>query len=295
MRWLIGAILILIGIIYLGQNLNWWDGVDFENIGKFWPLLLVLFGVSMLTRHLKWGWVVFLMVLVASFGLVFYTTVYDKTLMGTSSEKFSQDISFEKSSDSNRGEIRIDTGALELNISEHDNNKFVEGNYTSDIYKPNIGNYNDKDNQIFKISGSEKLNVWHITKAANKADLKLSQSLPYSFFINAGASNLKMNLSKIICAGVDISAGASEINLTLGENTAADAKIKIKAGASNIKINLPKELGAKFTIDAPLSGKELQNLDKINDKEFRTKNYDSSSKKIEVAIDAGVSNIEVKQ
>ena len=295
MRWLIGAILILIGVIYLGQNLNWWSGAEFENIGRFWPLILVLIGVSIFTKHLKWGWVIFMIVLLASIGLVFYASVYDKNFLETQSEKYSDKISYDLEAGAKSTEVRIDTGALELRVSENDTAKFIEGDYTFNLYKPLFENSYDNEKQAFKLSGTEKWNSWHLGDTSNKATLKLNQNIPVNLTINAGASNLKLNLEKINCIGVDISAGASEINLTIGEKIASEAKINIKAGASNIKINLPKELGAKLRVDATLSGKEFGDLDKIGDNEFKTKNYDSATKKIEITIDAGVSNIEVKQ
>lgn len=295
MRWLIGAILIIIGVIYLGQNLDWWSGAEFQNIGRFWPLILVLIGVSVLTKHLKWGWLVFMAVLLASIGLVFYASVYDKNLLQAQSEKYSDEISYDLTSGAKSVEVRIDTGALELRVRENESAKFIEGDYTFNLYKPLFENYYENEKQVFKLSGTEKWNSWRLGDTSNKADFKLNQDIPMSLIINAGASKLNLNLEKINCTGVDISAGASEINLTIGEKIASEAKINIKAGASSIKIFLPKELGAKLTVDAPLSGKELRDLDKVGDNEFKTKNYDVAAKKIEISIDAGVSSIEVKQ
>lgn len=295
MRWLIGAILILVGVIYLGQNLSWWSGAEFENIGRFWPLILVLIGVSVLTKHLKWGWIVFMTVLLASIGLIFYASVYDQSFLRAQSEKYSDKISYDLNSSAKSAEIRIDTGALELQVLENESAKFIEGDYTFNLYKPLFENYFENEKQVFKLSGTEKWNSWHFGNSSNQAELKLNQDIPVNLIVNAGASKLNLNLEKINCAGIDISAGASEINLTIGEKIDSEAKINIKAGASNIKIYLPKELGAKLRVDAPLSGKELTDLDKIGDNEFKTKNFDSATKKIEITIDAGVSNIEVKQ
>lgn len=295
MRWLIGAILIVVGVIYLGQNLSWWSGAEFENIGRFWPLILVLIGVSVLTKHLKWGWIVFMTVLLASIGLIFYASVYDQSFLRAQSEKYSDKISYDLNSSAKSAEIRIDTGALELKVLENESAKFIEGDYTFNLYKPLFENYFENEKQVFKLSGTEKWNSWHFGNSSNQAELKLNQDIPVNLIVNAGASKLNLNLEKINCAGIDISAGASEINLKIGEKIDSEAKINIKAGVSNIKIYLPKELGAKLRVDAPLSGKELTDLDKIGDNEFKTKNFDSATKKIEITIDAGVSNIEVKQ
>src|SRR3990167_9866650 len=48
---MIGAyIVIIIGLILLGINLGYLDESVWRIIWKFWPLLLILFGVSMLTK-----------------------------------------------------------------------------------------------------------------------------------------------------------------------------------------------------------------------------------------------------
>jgi Na+/H+-dicarboxylate symporter len=46
MRWFFGIILILIGFLILGNNIGWFHFSFGEFIHKFWPLILIAFGIE---------------------------------------------------------------------------------------------------------------------------------------------------------------------------------------------------------------------------------------------------------
>lgn len=43
-----GLILVVLGVVLLGRNLGWWP---IDEIRKFWPLILIAIGVSLLARR----------------------------------------------------------------------------------------------------------------------------------------------------------------------------------------------------------------------------------------------------
>jgi hypothetical protein len=51
MRSLPGVILVLIGLAFLGQNLNWWGPVEWVRLWQLWPLILIAVGMKMVIKN----------------------------------------------------------------------------------------------------------------------------------------------------------------------------------------------------------------------------------------------------
>ena len=51
MRWFFGILLILLGFLILGNNVGWFDFSLGEFIHKFWPLILIAFGLEQIFSH----------------------------------------------------------------------------------------------------------------------------------------------------------------------------------------------------------------------------------------------------
>ncbi len=73
MRWFWGLLILSIGVIFLGQNLGLWSNVSAADLLRFWPLILVLFGFTLIVKHLKFGWIIILIAYVAALYLIYYS------------------------------------------------------------------------------------------------------------------------------------------------------------------------------------------------------------------------------
>jgi len=51
MRWFFGILLILLGVLNLGNNIGWFDFSLGEFIRKFWPVILIAFGIEQIISH----------------------------------------------------------------------------------------------------------------------------------------------------------------------------------------------------------------------------------------------------
>ncbi len=54
MRQLLGLILLVVGVIILGSTLNIWHGLPLQFFINLWPLLLVLWGIALLSSDRVW-------------------------------------------------------------------------------------------------------------------------------------------------------------------------------------------------------------------------------------------------
>lgn len=71
MNWLLGILLFLTGIYFLGINIGIWSEIDFADYSKYWPLLLIILGVTIVSSPLKYGWIFVFLVLAASILFVY--------------------------------------------------------------------------------------------------------------------------------------------------------------------------------------------------------------------------------
>ena len=72
-------------------------------------------------------------------------------------------------------------------------------------------------------------------------------------------------------------------------------RLKIEAGASDMDILIPDSSGCEINSDVALSSKNYEDFIKISKNIYRTENFDTSTKKIFIEIDCGVSSIDVKK
>lgn len=81
-----GLVIILIGLIFLGVNFGWWDGIAWERIWQLWPLILIALGLRSIIRN-DFGFLFALIVLLAV-GALAITTLPVEVRNSRSSSSF---------------------------------------------------------------------------------------------------------------------------------------------------------------------------------------------------------------
>jgi hypothetical protein len=104
---------------------------------------------------------------------------------------------------------------------------------------------------------------------------------------------MNMDLSDLQLTKLDIDTGASSLDLILGDKV-DQANISIEAGASSLDITVPKTVGVRVNIDAGLSSKNLNDLEKVDDNTYQSEGYDEAEKKADINLDIGVSSLNVR-
>lgn len=294
MKWFWGTFLVFIGILLLGENFNWWQAIDWGAILQYWPILLIVIGVSILFKPYRWGWAVMLTVAILAI-LILADAISNNPKLSwnkqTSEDTATNSFSEEFSSETESAVYDIKTGAAKV-IIDNATDKLIEGTYSNGFggfdctaslmdNKANIKILTDKNTDIFHRWSNRNLN------------LKLNKKVPLEISLDSGASNLNLDLTQLIISKIDISAGASNIDLKIGDKIQNGANINIGAGASNIKILTPKDLGVNIKFEAGMSTRKLNDYKEIGTNNFQSINYSDAKTKINLAIKAGLSTIEV--
>jgi hypothetical protein len=127
-------------------------------------------------------------------------------------------------------------------------------------------------------------------------DGKFTTILPVKLEINSGATNFDLDLSKLKVESLNLNTGASNGQIVFGKNVAL-VKASVKTGASKIEIKVPKGTGVKLRYNVNgLNNRDFApglNLNRESDDRYVSKDYETAANKIELDIDAGVSNIQI--
>lgn len=290
MRWFWGFLLLLLGFVMLGNNLSWWKEVDLGSLWAYWPLLLIIIGVSIITKHWRFNYIVMILIVAASLGFIYYTGIFagEKILLNTvdvSKTEIVRDVP----DGVKKAKINLNVGAIKVNL-DGSTNKMIDGNFESNLSSVSVTDKLSDDTMEYTIANDKNFNGFRYGMTVNSLNLKLSDSIPIELFLNAGASNIDIDLREQIISAISVDSGATSINLTLGNEIENGAKITMNTGASKFNIKVPKDIGASIKIDAPVSGNNFNKLKEINKKEYQTDNFDTAGKKIYFDIKAGVSS-----
>lgn len=293
----LALVLILIGASFLLRNLGIVDITAAIRWELLWPLIIIFFGLSVLSgRH----WVSFiiglLVILLVLFLIVFSSEAGQEQgsrwRISTRPESISnQEFSIAREANISASKVEIKTGAGKLNLSGGAND-IISGNYQSRFLTLDTSSKTVGTTQEISLS-TRGSGAFSFGRGGNELSAKLNSVLPLDLTLDTGALEGDLDLRDVRLVNLDIDTGASDIDLRLGDK--ADlARIDVDAGASSIKIRLPKTVGARLTVESGVSSREIEDFEKINDNTYQSRNYNDMAKKIELRIDMGASSLEIK-
>lgn len=306
-QFLKGLVLILIGVIFILNNLNILDWHVWVNIIKLWPLLLISLGIGFIfRRRLSWlGPLLILIGIIVGIGTSFMgldLQLESKITSEMTTIQRGLDLSTETVTEVENQERemlpRINKVNLSLNYSV---GSFTLKYSTPLVYqcrvsyrypefKP-IENFSMLDNEaqvkIYHQPMSDKM----VRNPKNQIDLKLNPDIVYNIFLETGATAIDYDLSKFKTENFTIKSGAANINIIAPRY---NGTIKIDSGVAKIDIAIPEDVGVMVNLDIGLSKKNFdENFENQEDHTYISHNYNSAPYQVNINIDSGVSKINV--
>ena len=295
-----GTLFIVLGFLILLNNFSAID-LQWGNLWQFWPILLVLIGISMLVKNkygksaLAGGAAILLAILI--FTSVKLTTDFMKgdfelALNGDEDYNFAV-TEYQESFDTTitKAKFELDAGMGHFNIGDTTSELiFVK---TEGIEKHYILTKRDYDD-VSKLNLKMKKTTFHLgkNKFRNNVDIALNENPTWDINIEGGAASMNLNLTKFKIENIDVGMGAASLNVKLG-TLSDETRLNVDAGASDIDIMVPEEVGCQVRTDDVLSSKNLNGFTKIKSGLYRTDGFDEAGKKIFIEIDCGVSSINI--
>jgi len=258
-----GVILIFIGVLFILQNLHLIH-FDWMNLWRLWPVVLVLWGVSILPAN---SWIKLVLTLVILGASIFFMVDqtshwddyqsrtewwddWDKEDKTTIDQYF--DVPFEDSVSEATLVLDAAAGAFLINETTDQLLEFDKrGSWNNYSYL--VKKLDDKTEIMIEPEGR---NI-KIRKGNNKNDINISlNDYPvWEINMDVGASAMDIDLTPYKVKMLDIDGGAAAFEIRLGDKY-PETHVSIDAGASSIEIKIPETSGCDLQTSSVLSGRK---------------------------------------
>jgi hypothetical protein len=123
---------------------------------------------------------------------------------------------------------------------------------------------------------------------------QLTQDVPVSVKVEAGASQLSMDLKDVRATHIELSTGASSSDITMPARGVSI--LDVEAGAASVNIRVPEMTAARICVE---EGVTAMNVDtnrfpRSDSGMYQSPNFDSAADRAEINIEAGLGSITVK-
>lgn len=293
-----GIILIAIGIIAL--LVTFFDfKIVWEELAKFWPVFIIIFGVSLLPLNKVLKSVCVILIIIISC-LIYCNEVNgnenlsdEKTSEILMEEVETQEFSspFKDNTTEASVEINYGAGMLYLNspVEELVKARNMSDKIVQNLYLEYEGSHADivfdVEDDNYQVNDVEEVK-------SNRFDISLNKNPIYDFELNLGASELNFDFSEYKVSDVEINSGASNIDIKLGE-LYDSTKVVINTGVSKIRIGIPNNSGCRLECESVLSLKDFYGFVKKSSNVYETANYSSAENNIEIEFEGAMSEFEV--
>ena len=302
-----GIILILIGVLFILQNLNI---IDFRwvSLWRLWPVFLILWGVSILPAN---NWIKTSLIVIVLAGSVYFMlnrTVawrdYSPNIhIGRNYDDYDDDevyndegqadqyfnIPFEDSVATASLNFDAAAGSFYINDTSDDLLTFSKKGRTG-TYTYYVKSTNDNANITIEREGQELF--LNNNNTHHNVDISLNQAPEWNMNFDIGAAKVNFDLSQFKLKKLDLDGGAASIKIKLGDKL-PKSHVNIDAGASEIVLRVPQSAGCDLNLNAVLSGKTISGFEKVDNGHYRTSNFDESDNKIFITVDAAVSSYKI--
>ncbi|HDO27268.1 MAG TPA: hypothetical protein ENH02_04045 [Bacteroidetes bacterium] len=289
-----GVILIFLGVLFILQNLGM-VFFDWRSLWRLWPVILVLWGISILPAKswIKLG--LTLLVLAGTLVFMFNTTVdVNRFEEGSrwwnepSKKSIAQSFTIPFNDTVATATLDLDAAAGSFIIRDS-TNKLLEFDKRGSWVRYSYVLKTSEDNAKVIIQPESSHHILMRNHDENDVNMSLNTYPVWDINLDVGASSVKFDLSSFKIKNLDVDAGAASFKIKLGDYY-PKTNINIDAGASSIKLQIPEQSGCDLKISTVLSGKTIQGFERVERGHYRTENFENSKNKIFISVDAAVSS-----
>nr|WP_316735920.1 DUF5668 domain-containing protein [Pedobacter aquatilis] len=315
-----GILLLFIGGVLLLENFNvitfYW-----RNVWHFWPVFLIIAGLNILfnKNNTQTGSIISIGVLVVTLAFLFVKGQQQPDRSSWWGHKFKNDVDVNIDDDNDDNDDE-DTASNRLNFSETfnatDSAKKTVLNISgggisfnldgetsqlinAEVKKKRRSNFSLvkqlTDSAVilnFKMEG--KTSKWNFGDGGNDVDFKLNKAPNWDINMKLGAGEADFDFEKYKVRSFRFDGGAASLDIKIGDLLPI-TDVVVKSGVADVKIKIPTNSGCRIKTKTGLSAKDFSGFEKLSDGVYETANYKTSTKKIFINLDGGLSNFEVSR
>jgi hypothetical protein len=256
-----GAILILIGIVFLLDNLGLFGNISVWNL--IWPLVLILVGARIL-----------------------YGTVFRRA-----PETEHSSVPLEGAQ---RARIKVQHGAGRLNVRTGGGmGVLAEGDFAGGV---NVSSQREGNGLSVRMSVPENLFPFDwIPGGSLDWSFGLSPEIPIALEFETGAGEARLDLRELKISDVHLKSGASSTVIDLPTN-AGFTRVRVEAGAASVEINVPSAVAAHIRSKGGLSSLQVDTnrFSSIGSNEYQSPDFATAENKVEMDIEMGVGSVRIR-
>ena len=252
-----GGILIVLGVLFLLQT----QGLLKDVFTWFWPFFLILLG----------GWIIL--------GIYWRPSA-------EGGETFSIALDGAK-----EASIKFEHGAGQIDIrGGAPANELLNGSAGRGM---EFSSHKSGDKLEAKVSAGPSFipfigpdsGVWHF---------RLNRDVPLYLRVEAGASQIEMDLSDLNVPHARLATGASTTHLTVPAR--GISLLDIEAGAATIDIRVPEGVAARIRVKQGVTSLNIDasRFPRLDNDMYQSSNYDQSPNRVEINVEAGLGAITIK-
>ena len=255
-----GIVLIFLAALLLASQQGWIKGDIF---GYFWPVVIILFGIWLLTGALGRG----------------------RSAAGAQSLSIPLE-------NARSARIKLDHGAGRLNIqSGASSTELLNGSFGAEV---DTSTRLEGDQLRVKLRNSPHVWAW-VPGESLDWDIRLNGAVPLNLKIDSGASSSTLNLADLKVVDLDIDTGASSTEVTLPAN-AGNTRVDIDSGASSLILHVPTGVAARIRVKSGIASVNVDSnrFPRMDGGLYQSADYDTAANRADIIIDTGVGSVEIK-
>jgi hypothetical protein len=282
---------LFLGIVFLLQALDILPWALWVNLWRFWPVVIIIIGLNILLRRQNVFLVgaLILVLLGASLGIAIWQ--YDEA-SNTGIKSYSVPLDGLARA---RVELDFDGGSLSIGNLVHGSSKLV--NVEADVHEKGKGI--EADFQRLDSEGRLYLSTEDVGRVFWGGpwidwDVDLTGEIPLEINIQSSASNLSIELDKLLITELSLSINAGNCKVT-APSSAGTTHMNIDANAANVEVIIPAGAAARVQPETNLSdfGVDESRFHKEGDY-YVTDDFGSNENQIELKIKCNVGRVHVK-
>lgn len=284
-------LLIVLGVLFLLDNLNITSGIDWGTIWKLWPVMLIAIGLEViLVRHVSFGAILLVIIIIVIGGTALWWSVATE-----SGDRITERFSW-PTDGAERAELELELGVGKLRLTGYadmadlliadldlapnaDVRKSIDTN--ADVARGRISSARSFPWLPFFRGG--KMNDW---------DLRLNSRVRWELDVESGVGDVRLDLTDLRVSVLHLNSGVGAVDMILPRRGAVRATIN--GGVGDIRVTIPEGAQARLKADRGLGSLTIGSRFKRHGDYYETEGYDRAESAIDLEIDIGVGSVTVR-
>ena len=287
-----GLFLLFLGVTFLLQTLNVLPWGLWSTLWRFWPVLLINAGLSILLRRYN-TWLISILILILLFGSL---GIAIRQYGGVTADTAATTGSYAAPLDGlERGQVHVDLSAGSLTIDSLPVGSPDFATVASRLETNDL----KVDFRAEEGEGVLSLDMARIDRRPREEverewDIRLSRQLPFTLEVSLAVTDSRLDLSELVITGLqmDVDLGNYIVEIPAA---AGVTQVQIKASLANLEITVPDGVAARIKTSTALSVLEVDEGRFPREGDFYVSpGFENAVNRVELELDCSLGRVLVK-